>query len=191
MLNGISDTRRFFTGIQVIEILNVTSFRESHRQRIHGMMTMVIAFGPVDNAPYRAAITVVFYMNHSLGFIFRPVQFFHHVNKSPILAQTGSHISGSCHHRRYEILKYLQRFFRDVLGIPDVAVNEIFGNFIARHQQLVTFGFRYSPVSIKRFYLNPILIRSFGTVLFVHVIPSRSVALFQIGGAAFKRLVRK
>ena len=59
LLDGINATCLVAACVQVVQILNEAMLRERYCQRIHGMMSMVVAFGPIFYTFYLSPVMIL------------------------------------------------------------------------------------------------------------------------------------
>ena len=111
----INTTGLITSGIQIIQILYITSFCKCNSQRIHCMMTMIITFCPVLYTTNFATILIFDYLSKSQFIIFFPIKLLHYVYQLPILTQTIRDSSGSGNNKLHQFFQYLPSFLRYIL----------------------------------------------------------------------------
>ena len=133
--------RTFLMGcILIIEILYKCRFRKCHGEGVHSVVAMVVALGPVVDAPYLASVAVLVVRHLSECGIFIPVQLLHDVNQFPVLTELLGDATRSSHHTSADGMKHCQGTLGDVLRVAKVAFDKVFGNFRFGHLQLLQLG---------------------------------------------------
>ena len=160
LFNGVNAARLVASSVQVVQILYEATFCKGYGEGIHGMMAVVIAFGPVlyltDNTP----VLVLYGICHTQGIILFPVEFLHHINQLPVLAQAVGHTAGGGDNLSYYLFKNLASLFGNILGVTQISFNEARGNIRLAHKQFVPFAFTDYLALEKVFHLFRVFVQS-------------------------------
>ena len=189
LLNPIDTSTLVAAGIQVVEILNESGLRESDGQRVHGVVAMVIALGPVLDTPDRATVFVLIGLCESQPVILVPIQFLHDVYELPVFTQAVGDASDGGDDLRHQVFQYLACLLGDVLRVAKVAVNESFGDVCLAHEQLVVFCLADGALFVE--VINHILVfcSSLLTPFVEDIVVGCGVALLDIDVARFQCLI--
>ena len=191
LLNAI-DAAAFITPrIEVVEVLNEGRMGEGNGQCIHGMVAMVVSFGPIFDASDLTSILVFIGFSKAKTIVFVPVEFLHDIDELPVFAQAVGDTSDSGNDLRHHVLQNLTCFLGNVLRVAQVAVDEAIGNVGFAHEQFIVLGFADDALFVEVVNFRFVLGRFFLTPFAKDVVVGGGVALFDIDATCFQSLIRE
>ena len=173
--------------IFIIEILNKRILCKSYRQRIHRMMPMVIPFCPILYSFDFSSVLIFVCFHKTQGFIFRQVQFFHYIHQLPVFTQLICNGTGSCHYSTADFVQHSECFFRYILCISQIPINETIRYILLFHFQFPKFRLFVIEQAFATIY---ILLQAFFSIFFFYKIISGLISLFYINSLILQCLVR-
>ena len=152
------------------------------------MMPMVIPFCPILYSFDFSSVLIFVCFHKTQGFIFRQVQFFHYIHQLPVFTQLICNGTGSCHYSTADFVQHSECFFRYILCISQIPINETIRYILLFHFQFPKFRLFVIEQAFATIY---ILLQAFFSIFFFYKIISGLISLFYINGLILQCLVRQ
>ncbi len=179
-----------FPGVQSVEYLNMLASGEGDGYRIHSVVAMVVTLGPVLDFFNMPSVHPVYIIGLSGLTVLRQIEFLHHIDKIPLLAEQFGDLAAGRHHSPDIFIQDLRGFLRYVLGVREVSVHEIGRDLGFRHQQIVVFSPGNRVPHVKEvIHKRLVFILSFLTILPDDIVDRCVTTLLTVHVREFQSLV--